>query len=107
MCKDVWIVTRLCNFRKQAAELKELAKNLKTNQEKIAELTSSGDLASCFEIHEKTNDFTKKATELASSLTDNDECNTLLINTLEYKMKAAGEISEYEQAQMLKNAIEV
>lgn len=84
-----------------------MAKNLKASQEKITELTNSGDLASCFEIHERINGFTKRATELSSSLTDNEECNTLLVNTLEYKMKAAGEISEYEQAQMLKTAIEV
>lgn len=70
-------------------------------------MTNSGDLASCFEIHERVNEFTKKAAELASSLTDNEECNNLLVNTLEYKMKAAGEISEYEQAQMLKKAMEV
>lgn len=82
-------------------------KSLKSDQEKITELTNSGDLASCFEIHERINGKMKKAITLTTSLSRNRECNTLLINTLEFKMKAAGEISEYEQAQMLKTTIEV
>ena len=42
-----------------------------------------------------------------TEIAGNTECNSILLNTLESKMKAAGDIAEYEQAQVLKRAMEV
>ena len=77
------------------------------NQQKITELTSSGDLTTTFQLHEELNKQSNTATELAAQIVQNEECNTILRNSLEGKMKAAADIAEYEQAQSIKQALEV
>lgn len=94
-------------FRKQATEVKELVKEIKTKQLRIAELTASGDLTTTFHLHEELNKQSKLATDIACGIAKDTECNTILRNSLESKMKAAADISEYEQAQNLKQALEV
>lgn len=74
---------------------------------KIDELTNSGDLASCFQYQEQLNSLTKKAMSITLTLAQAKDGNTLLLNTLEFKMKAAGDIAEYQQAQTIKEVIEV
>lgn len=73
----------------------------------INELTDAGDLATCFQYQEQLNKQSIKASEITRSLSLSQESNILLKNTLEYKMKAAGDIAEYEQAQNLKVVLEV
>ena len=94
-------------FRKQATEVKDLVKEIKAKQQRIAELTASGDLTTTFHLHEELNKQSKLATDIACEIARNTECNTILQNSLESKMKAAADISEYEQAQNLKQALEV
>lgn len=94
-------------FRKQATEVKDLVKDIKVKQQKIAELTASGDLTTTFHLHEELNKQSKLATDIACEIARNAECNTILQNSLESKMKAAADISEYQQAQNLKQALEV
>lgn len=98
---------RLANYRKQAAELKTIVKGIKENQKKVDELTNEGDIASGFKYHEELHILSKKAIAVVTAIVSNAECNGILLNTLESKMKAAGDIAEYEQAQCLKTAMEV
>ena len=80
---------------------------MKAKQEKINELTTSGDLTTTFQIHEELNRQSKLATNIALQIIHSKECVAILMNTLESKMKAAGEIAEYEQAQIYKRTREV
>ena len=73
----------------------------------LNKLTNAGDLASCFQYHEQINKQSIKASAITRSLALSQESNLLLKNTLEYKMKAAGDIAEYEQAQNIKITLEV
>ena len=73
----------------------------------LNELTDKGDLASCFQYQEQINKQSIKASAITRSLALSQESNLLLKNTLEYKMKAAGDIAEYEQAQNIKIILEV
>lgn len=98
---------RLAHFRKQAADLKSTAQGVKENQQKVDDLTNAGDLAGCFQFHEQVHILSKKALALMTEIAGNTECNSILLNTLGSKMKAAGDIAEYEQAQVLKRAMEV
>ena len=98
---------RLAHFRKQAADLKSTAQGVKENQQKVDDLTNAGDLAGCFQFHEQVHILSKKALALMTEIAGNTECNSILLNTLESKMKAAGDIAEYEQAQVLKRTMEV
>ena len=73
----------------------------------LNELTNAGDLASCFQYQEQINKQSIKASAITRSLALSQESNLFLKNTLEYKMKAAGDIAEYEQAQNIKIILEV
>lgn len=80
---------------------------MKETLQKIDELTNAGDLASGFQYHELLNKQSKKAETITRVAASSKDANTILTNTIEYRMKAAGDIAEYEQAQVLKNTLEV
>lgn len=80
---------------------------MKSILQKIDELTNAGDLASCFQYHEQLNKQTNQATGITRTLVSLKDSNMILINSLELKMKAAGEIAEYQQAQTVKVSLEV
>lgn len=80
---------------------------MKETLQKIDELTNAGDLASGFQYHELLNKQSKKAESITRTTASSNDANTILTNTLECRMKAAGDIAEYEQAQVLKNTLEV
>ena len=101
------IKCRLTKFRKLAAELRELGKGIRSKQEKINELTTAGDLATTFQIHEELNRQSKIAIETSLQLLRNKEGNHILRSSLESKMRAAADIAEYEQAQTYKRTNEV
>lgn len=73
----------------------------------IDELTKSGDIAQCFQNQEQLNSLVKKASGIIQTLLHIQDGNNLLVNSLEFKMKAAGEIAEYQQAQSIKTVLEV
>ena len=75
--------------------------------QQIDRLTNEGDLASCFQHHEQLNMLNSKALPLTKNLVSLQDGNSTLINSLEFKMKAAGEIEEYQQAQQIKTTMEV
>lgn len=103
----VCLIYSLTNYRKQAAELKSTVKGIKENRKKVDDLTNEGDIASGFKCHEDLHILSKKAIGVVKAIASDMECNTILLNTLESKMKAAGDIAEYEQAQCIKTAMEV